>query len=64
MELHVPVSHLEGIGTKLSQGLDVVVLDTRPSTLYDDHVMLILAGNPRDLSIAAERAAKLGGVVD
>lgn len=69
MDLHVPepdqgVRGLQNLQKYVTDGLDAVVLDTTPSKVYPGAVMLRLAGNSRDLAIATERAAKIGGVVD
>lgn len=67
MDLHVPLrAGILGpalIGT-ITDGLDAVVIHHEPSKVYENHVHLVLAGNARDLAIAAERASKMGGVVD
>lgn len=66
MELHIPDDR--GTPTEIIQhltsGLDAVVLESTDSTVYPHCRMYVLTGNPRDLSIAAERATKIGGVVD
>lgn len=68
MDLHVPTDlTVKAVATTVgyvTEGLDAVVLEHRTSDVYEGHVHLILAGNARDLAIAAERAAKIGGVVD
>lgn len=68
MDLHVPTDlTVQAMATTVgyvTDGLDAVVLNHEISEIYEGHVHLVLAGNPRDLAIACERAAKIGGVVD
>lgn len=66
MDLHVPVGKkaVSDIITYVTDTLDAVVIGRKRSAIYTGSVHLILAGNDRDLAIAAERASKLGGVVD
>lgn len=68
MDLHIPtessVKGLASIVGFVTDGLDAVVISHEPSSIYDGSVHLVLAGNPRDLAIAAGRAINLGGVVD
>lgn len=71
MDLHVPVglgktltSEDGKLAKALTDGLDAVVLHAEPSSLYRGSIHFTLAGNPRDLAKAAERASSLGGVVD
>lgn len=68
MDLHVPtteaVRSLASMVGYITDGLDAVVVRHGRSTVYAGHVHLVLAGNARDLAIAVERAAKIGGKVD
>lgn len=68
MDLHVPtdltVKAMATVVGYVTDGLDAVVLEHSPSEVYEGHVHLVLTGNGRDLAIAAERAARIGGVVD
>lgn len=68
MELHIPtspkLSALAQVVAYVTDGLDAVVIAHRPSLLYPDSIHLVLAGNGRDLAIAAERAKRVGGKVD
>jgi hypothetical protein len=67
MDLHVPATtkgELAQLSNHITDRLDAVVLHAELSSLYEGSVHLTLAGNPRDLAIAAERASRLGGVVD
>lgn len=67
MDLHIPAQAVKGLASMVgfvTEGLDAVVIAHEPSSVYENHVHLTLAGNQRDLAIACERASRLGGVVD
>jgi hypothetical protein len=68
MDLHIPTDHsvkaLANVVGYVTEGLDAVVVKQEASLVYEGYVHLTLAGNDRDLSIAVERASKIGGVVD
>lgn len=69
IDLHAPLEEksapaLRDLIVYVTDGLDAVVISHNPSRVYQDFVLLVLAGNPRDLATAVERAAKIGGKVD
>ena len=68
MDLHVPtdkgVKAIASVVGYITDGLDAVVLSNSPSRVYEGYTLLVLTGNERDLAIAAERASRIGGVVD
>lgn len=68
IDLHVPtdgtVKNTASVVGYITDGLDAVVLTHEPSALYPGMVHLVVTGNGRDLSIATDRAQKIGGLFD
>lgn len=69
MDVHVPepctgIRAIQDLKRFITDGLDAVILDTVASTVYPGSLKFTLTGNQRDLAIAVERAARVGGVVD
>jgi len=68
MDLHVPSENTaKALATTvgyITDRLDAVVISHEPSKIYEGSIHLVLAGNDRDLATAAERASRIGGVVD